>query len=165
MRGADASTLPSISMPPWAGGETFRAGPLAVPGALQAPVDPCGLFPNTGPHPASGTGPESQPHPRRQWHLHQLFRLSATQEETDEEEDGKGWRSWARRSPARHREVNRSSARPPTCPPAAAQVHRGSARYRPSAPQCAAEPRSCGPDTADRRSGRESAVGGSSLPK
>ena len=65
MRGADASALPSIYIPPWAGGEPFRAGPLGVPGALQAPVDPRGLFPNTGPHLASSIGPESQPHPRR----------------------------------------------------------------------------------------------------
>ena len=68
---------------------------------------------------------------------------SAAQEELDEEEDNKGLRSWALRSPARGRRGRRSSAHPPTCPPSAAQEHRAAgppARSRQPAPWCAAAP-------------------------
>ena len=46
---------------------------------------------------------------------------SAAQEEPDEEEDAKGWRSWALRSPAQGQRDRRSAAHPPSGPPSAAE--------------------------------------------
>ena len=68
---------------------------------------------------------------------------SAAQEEHDEEENRKGLKSWALRSPARGRRGRRSSVHPPTGPPSAAQEHRAAgprARSRQPAPLCAAAP-------------------------
>ena len=47
---------------------------LAVNALRAGPVDPRGLLPHAGPHPAGSIGAERKPYPLRQWNVHQLFR-------------------------------------------------------------------------------------------